>query len=301
MNRDEIKAAFRKSYETFLDTVTDSLYQLFGQQIKIKPELAVEQDIPARIAREKRPVVFLKFISHSEQTISHWMSLDTDLVLKLYALMVGDEPTKKISADHLDGIQEGAKQIMGQLESYAEGQDLSVNFKDLALVQVSKQDDPVAELEAGAGAAVQYSFKIDDNQHKVNHYYWVLEAAPEEATAPEEAVETDEEQSIDVSPAEFQQFDGGNGDTDQPRNLEMLMDVKLDTVVELGRKTIPIRDILKLGRGSIIELEKTAGEPLEIFVNGRKLAEGEVVVVDERFGIRITHLLEPKERIESLG
>jgi flagellar motor switch protein FliN/FliY len=81
----------------------------------------------------------------------------------------------------------------------------------------------------------------------------------------------------------------------------MLMDVEMEIYVELGKKTMLVKDILKLGKGSVVELEKAAGEPLGIFVNGRKLAEGEVVVVDDHFGIRITQLAGTKERIKSLG
>jgi len=79
------------------------------------------------------------------------------------------------------------------------------------------------------------------------------------------------------------------------------MDVDLEVSVELDRKTVLVSELLKLGKGSIVELEKSAGEPLDIYVNGRKFAEGEVVVIDDRFGIRITQLLSPKDRVKSLG
>jgi len=81
----------------------------------------------------------------------------------------------------------------------------------------------------------------------------------------------------------------------------MLLDVDLEVLVELGRKTMLIKDVLKLGKGSVVELDKAAGEPLGIFVNGKKLAEGEVVVVDDHFGIRISQLAGAAERIKSLG
>jgi len=83
--------------------------------------------------------------------------------------------------------------------------------------------------------------------------------------------------------------------------VDMLMDVDLEVSVELDRKTVLVSELLKLGKGSIVELEKSAGEPLDIYVNGRKFAEGEVVVIDDRFGIRITQLLSPKDRVKSLG
>ena len=113
----------------------------------------------------------------------------------------------------------------------------------------------------------------------------------------------DEESSgelVGVHPVDFESLEEDGPTNGKPRNLDMLYDVGLEVLVELGKKSMVIRDILKLGKGSIIELEKAAGDPLEIFVNGRKLAEGEVVVVDDHFGIRITQLAGPKERIQNL-
>jgi flagellar motor switch protein FliN/FliY len=86
-----------------------------------------------------------------------------------------------------------------------------------------------------------------------------------------------------------------------PGNIEMLLDVDLEITVELDRKTMLVSDLLKLGKGSIIEFPKSAGEPLDILVNGRKFAEGEVVVIDDKFGVRITQLISPKERIKKLA
>ena len=106
---------------------------------------------------------------------------------------------------------------------------------------------------------------------------------------------------VDVSRAEFDSFTSESDRNGSPRNIDMLLDVELEVLVELGRKSMKIRDVLKLGKGSLIELNKTAGEPLTIYVNNRKLAEGEVVVIDDNFGIRITKLASPKERIKSLG
>ena len=83
--------------------------------------------------------------------------------------------------------------------------------------------------------------------------------------------------------------------------IDMLLEVELDVTIELGRKRMTIQEVLQLGKGSIIELSKLAGEPVDIFVNQKKLAQGEVVVVDENFAIRITNLIEKSERLKSLG
>ena len=80
-------------------------------------------------------------------------------------------------------------------------------------------------------------------------------------------------------------------------NIGLLMDVTMNMTVELGRATMTIRDILGLGEGSIIELQKLAGEPVDLLVNGKLIAKGEVVVIDENFGVRVTDIINPMDRL----
>jgi len=84
-------------------------------------------------------------------------------------------------------------------------------------------------------------------------------------------------------------------------NLTLLLDIPLEITAELGRARMIVNDLLQLGQGSVIELNKLAGEPLEILVNQKLIARGEVVVVNEKFGIRLTDILSPLERIKQLG
>jgi len=84
------------------------------------------------------------------------------------------------------------------------------------------------------------------------------------------------------------------------QNLDFILDIPLKVTVELGRTEVVIKDLLQLGQGSVLELDKLAGEPLEILVNGKLVAKGEVVVVNEKFGIRLTDIISPIERIETL-
>jgi len=82
--------------------------------------------------------------------------------------------------------------------------------------------------------------------------------------------------------------------------LEMLKDLQLNVYIELGRTQMQIKDVLELERGYVIELDKLASEPVDIYVNNKKIAEGEVVVIDKHFGIRITNLNEPNSRLKGL-
>src|SRR5512139_1083267 len=84
-------------------------------------------------------------------------------------------------------------------------------------------------------------------------------------------------------------------------DLEMILDIPVRLSMEVGNTQISIRDLLQLGQGSVIELDRLAGEPLDVLVNGTLIAHGEVVVVNEKFGIRMTDVISPSERIKKLG
>ncbi len=88
---------------------------------------------------------------------------------------------------------------------------------------------------------------------------------------------------------------------DSIRDMDFILDIPLEVSVELGRTKMLINDLLQLGQGSVIELSKLAGEPLEILVNRKLVARGEVVVVNEKFGVRLTDVISPMERIRQLG
>jgi flagellar motor switch protein FliN/FliY len=92
----------------------------------------------------------------------------------------------------------------------------------------------------------------------------------------------------------------GGAASAQVQSLDFILDIPLKVTVELGRSKMAIRDVLQLSQGSVVELSKFAGEPLEVLVNDKLIARGEVVVVNEKFGIRLTDIISPVERIEQL-
>lgn len=153
---------------------------------------------------------------------------------------------------------------------------------------------------------VQYEMEIDGARFhlsKIASAAWqtLLEAANLEVTTVDDVGDTS---SIGVDGAEFGELDKSKTMRQGPADgtdITMLYDLKLDIVVELGRTQKPVQEILQLGRGAIVELDKLAGDPVEIYVNSKRLALGEVVVVDDHFGVRITQLLRKSERLQSLG
>jgi flagellar motor switch protein FliN len=108
--------------------------------------------------------------------------------------------------------------------------------------------------------------------------------------------------ALEVQSAQFQSLEqtAGSG-PEKDRKLDLLMDLTLPVAIELGRTNMLIRDILDLQRGSVVEFEKLASEPVDVLINGKKMAEGEVVVIEKHFGIRITNLVEAADRVKGLG
>ena len=102
---------------------------------------------------------------------------------------------------------------------------------------------------------------------------------------------------VSVNPINFPSLQQSGGSAQLPPNLELLLDVQMALTVELGRTKKYVKEILSLGEGSIIELDKLAGEPVDLLVNGKLIARGEVVVIDENFGVRVTDIVGPAERV----
>ena len=128
------------------------------------------------------------------------------------------------------------------------------------------------------------------------------ESKPAASPAPNSVVSLPAES---VSAASFTNFSappaGGAGGAVAGNDLNMILDIPVQLTVELGRVRIPIKHILQLAQGSVVELEAMAGEPMDVLVNGYLIAQGEVVVVNEKFGIRLTDIVTPSERMRRLS
>ncbi len=296
------------------------LSQLFKKEFTIDQAIIGSGEPKADIQNEAFPKVLVQFNTSSPNAVQHVWTLPSEFVLNLYAWMIEMEADEAVTDEHLEGLKEGVDQILGQVRAVLDGEGLSYELTDMQLSVVESTEAIDLSQLADDGAAAAYTIEADSNSYSVNHYLFTdFSAAVEEADSGLSDAEIDKmlngdgsdspthvndefNEEVDVQQVEFGDFsDNGNGASGQPRNINMLLDVDLEVLVELGRKTMLIKEVLKLGKGSIVELDKAAGEPLGIFVNGRKLAEGEVVVVDDHFGIRITQLAGAAERIKSLG
>ena len=104
-----------------------------------------------------------------------------------------------------------------------------------------------------------------------------------------------------VKETSFTELEATTATGDGQRNLDFLMDIPLEVTVELGRSRMLMADLLRLGQGSVVGLDRAAGEPVDILVNHKLMARGEVVVVNDKFGIRLTDIISPAERVKQLG
>lgn len=105
----------------------------------------------------------------------------------------------------------------------------------------------------------------------------------------------------DGKAARFTELGAGATDEEGSQNLDFLLDIPLEVTVELGRTKLIINDMLQLTQGSVVELSKNAGETVDIFVNSKLLGKGEVIVVNDRFGVRITEIISQAERVKNMG
>lgn len=132
---------------------------------------------------------------------------------------------------------------------------------------------------------------------------WAAALAADE----QESVKKEKEQSTLAAQAQVADFKDLTEEAKAPRadsnrrDLDFILDIPLDVSAELGRTRLLINELLQLGQGSVVELNKLAGEPLEVYVNGKMVARGEAVVINEKFGIRLTDIISPMERVKQLG
>ena len=129
-----------------------------------------------------------------------------------------------------------------------------------------------------------------------------LSQGADDAEADFTPEEKHEDKTVTVQPVQFASFE----DLDQVQgppnqNLNILLDVKLQLTVELGKTELPIKKVLELTKGSIVTLNKAAGEPVELYANGKLIAYGEVVVIEDNFGLRITHITDPARRLNTIS
>ena len=145
---------------------------------------------------------------------------------------------------------------------------------------------------------------MSDNQEDQDHIDddWGA-AIAEQAAAEAAALERQQQQTTApaAAAAVFKDFSNKGARNETPNDIDFILDIPVQLTVELGRTKIAIKNLLQLAQGSVVELDGLAGEPMDVLVNGCLIAQGEVVVVNDKFGIRLTDIITPSERIRKLN
>ena len=301
MAQDNYKA-LREFEEKIIDITCDNLEIITGQQIQITIDHI--EPYSESVLELLAPINIHGTVEFSNDGYTPWgMFLPAELGEFLASTMLGEEPSGEFNADdHLEPVQELLAQVMSPyLSELSSIEGEQVDASEIHVVQ-SEETPKIFE----DSLLVSYQVTVGQDQ-QFQMYKAVPDAILEVlendvSTKNREEIESeslDESSQPEMSDAQFQQFSSsptnGNG-----ANLDMLMDLEMPITIELGRTKLTIKNILQLGQGSIIELDKLSGDPVDVYINDRKFAEGEVVVVDENFGVRITEIVSPVEKIKSL-
>lgn len=159
--------------------------------------------------------------------------------------------------------------------------------------------EPLETVETVDDSPIGSSWQMEQEETQ-SKAHGIEENAAQGQAVVREQQRTIKQPPIQVQQAQFASFDQPALSQNESNNLNMLLDIPLQVTVELGRTTRSVKEILEMSSGSIIELDKLAGEPVDILVNNRHIAKGEVVVIDENFGVRITDILSQSERLNNL-
>ncbi len=242
-------------------------------------------------------------------------------------MMLGDGNVEYNPEEHNDGIKEMFNQVLGSMASELDGESVSltgsVTQAELTDFEIQKsffEGCMMSKISLNLGDESHFMFftfdsfaetsidslfgrssKSNDFAESASDMDMLSRALGNE----EQGIETSgipvNETPVKVRKASLGELEDSSPVVKNPHNIEMLLDINLPITVELGRKNMKIKDILDLGQGSVVELDKTAGDYVELIVNGKKFAIGEVMVADENYAVRIVNLISRSERIKSLG
>jgi len=319
-------AKFKEVFEPLGESLAMSLSENINQRAVFEPAVVTQESIGALIT-DPEPLLqtSFSFPTLSEDEAALLVSEpDAGVLADIIGMGDGSEPPQMLEEVHVE-------RLTTAMDAFVQGIGIAIGNSIGATVAPGAQCTtslvPLT-LSAGfltAGYAVQiaWPFRVEGVLDSTLRILITPDLARAIAGLPK--VEDDEttEYGSDIFPggpggnpisaasmpafgaspgAAFQPFQAMGGPVEtMPRGMDLIMDIPLDVSVELGRVQMLIKDVLELATGSIVELERVAGEPIDLMVNGQLLAKGEVVVIEDNFGIRITEIVSPSDRLNSVG
>ncbi len=317
----------RSVYEEVAETVENILTTVLGRDVTsqvIECAILEKSELDGALEGENWVVVNSDLSGAVEGTARY--VLPEEVALRLAHVMMGEEdeePPDEFDDAYQSAVVEIYNQLVNSLATTLNdltGEEIELQPPESSVISTDELLDRVDDEEF---LWVEYAFSVEDLFDSGTFFELqpsaiadlIQSTAEEEEPEPEpepetkpdsqsapsggdgggsEAAESDQK---DVKSVDFPQFEASEGDK-PAGDINMLMDVPMEVSVELGRTNLQVKEILNLGAGSIIELDRLAGEPVDLLINGRLVARGEVVVIDENFGVRVTAIVSPMERIK---
>jgi flagellar motor switch protein FliN/FliY len=264
-------SAVQEAMNQMMGSAATSMSTVFNQKVDISPPSLALLNIKENEGEENIP--------------------DDEILVKVsFRLLIGDLVDSTIM--ELLPLEFG-KKLVNSLLAQNEAQKAS---------EANVQSEPMQQVAAQMPqtGAVQLEQPAQPTRHVQQPAYEQHAATVQEIPSFTNFSQPKQPVNVNVQQAEFTTFEPPKMTESEARNLNMLLDIPLQVTVELGRTKHSVREILQLTSGSIIELNRLAGEPVDILVNNRLIAKGEVVVIDENFGVRITDIISQTERINNL-
>jgi flagellar motor switch protein FliN/FliY len=281
---EELDAEFLSAAEAFFDQILGSVVMLWKNRYDIAaryvpPKINPEGDVNA-------------------------LGMDGDIVAITFDLALSESQASKLII--LVKIEQ-AKDILSKIMTSSSKAQPIIPEKEASSGELSQEEIDAMLSGAAGGQSEEEVEEEDETEDEFEEEYEEEYVAPRPkkkkrrpptpgAVTAKKVKRYDED---DVSSVEFADLEQEEL-VDLPSNIDLLLDVPLEITVELGRTRMLVKDILELGTGSVIELERLAGESIDVLVNGKLIAKGEVVVIDENFGLRITSIVSPNERLARL-
>ncbi|MEX0722411.1 MAG: flagellar motor switch protein FliN [Gracilimonas sp.] len=321
---------YQEQLQNYLPGIQEFLTSIFMEGTKITVTSFEETESEAAPEKLEENDIIL-YTRDEALEMDVFAVLDEEWFGLLSSVMLGVEE-KKFNEVTKDLLKKFSDELSETLKKKLTEEGIETGFGEAEVYQVSDLDElfrhtsyfhGIMEVEGLADDKVRAAILIGDPAEQIMEEEEEEVEEPTEEILDEESADVLDEKSEEnfepkhtqeelnghreeVISGKFIEFEDFEENTPHLENengnsMDLLKDVKMDVSVELGRIELPLGKVLQLAKGSVIELEKLAGEPVDILVNGQRIAHGEVVVIDEHFGVRISNLITTRQRIASLS
>ena len=291
MNHPELLSKLTAVQAALWPAVANQIGDATGVVVQLNSPLALDSTVGEAIQEFASPAVVVQFAFAGQKESFQQLIFPLDTASALYAAFVeegvlGEETVEALSAP-LGAFVQGICLGLGNAHNeVVVALDVSVRIGRFSRPSALQPSDPLARIQLAVGVNAT-----------IGSLTWLMDST----TAHFVAGLSQPAESQAAAFATLPPFGASKGAQEESHGLDILMDVPLDITVELGRTRLVVKEVVDLGVGSIVEIDKAAGEPVDILVNGRAVARGEVVVIEDNFGVRITEILNPRERLARLA